>query len=47
MKRKPKLGSIYQRKKRAPDGTVEVLPTWWIQYSRAGKQYRESTKTPD
>ena len=45
MKRKPKLGTIYQRKKRAPDGTEVVLPTWWIQYSRGGKIFRESAKT--
>jgi integrase len=45
MKRKPKLGSIFQRKKRAPDGSVLVLPTWWIQYSRDGKVFRESAKT--
>jgi integrase len=45
MKRKPKLGTIYQRKKRAPDGTEVVLPTWWIQYSRGGKIFRESVKS--
>src|SRR5580704_14285288 len=45
MKRKPKLGTIFQRKKRAPDGAVVVLPTWWIQYSRNGKVFRESAKT--
>src|SRR5579862_7050763 len=45
MNRKPKLGTIFQRKKRAPDGTVVVLPTWWIQYSRSGRVFRESAKT--
>ena len=45
MTRKPKLGTIYQRKARAPDGKVAVLPTWWIRYSRGGKQFRESAKT--
>src|SRR5258708_2691008 len=45
MTRKPKLGTIFQRNARAPDGTVVVLPTWWIRYSRAGKQFRESAKT--
>jgi integrase len=45
MKRKPKLGTIFQRKKRAPDGTAVVLPTWWIQYSRNGRVFRESAKT--
>ena len=45
MTRKPKLGTIFQRNIRAPDGTVVVLPTWWIRYSRAGRQFRESAKT--
>lgn len=45
MKRKPKLGTIFQRKKRAPDGAYVVLPIWWIQYSRDGQQFRESAKT--
>lgn len=45
MTRKPKLGTIFQRNARAPDGSVAVLPTWWIRYSKGGKQYRESTKT--
>jgi integrase len=45
MTRKPKLGTIFQRKARAPDGAVVVLPTWWIRYSRGGKQFRESAKT--
>jgi integrase len=47
MTRKPKLGTIFQRKARAPDGSEVVLSTWWIRYSRAGKQYRESAKTDD
>jgi integrase len=47
MTRKPKLGTIFQRKARAPDGTVVVLSTWWIQYSRGGRQFRESAKTED
>jgi hypothetical protein len=47
MTRKPRLGTIFQRNARAPDGTVVVLPTWWIRYSRGGKQFRESSKTED
>ncbi len=38
-----KLGSIYQRKKKLPDGTLETLPTWWIKYYRDGKPFRESS----
>lgn len=41
---KPKLGRIFQRKWRRPDGTTELLPTLWIEwYDRAGKQHRAST----
>ena len=43
--RKPHFGSIYQRKKKLPDGSVITLPTYWIQYSRGGRVYRESTKS--
>ena len=43
--RKPHFGSSYQRKKKLPDGSVITLPTYWIQYSRGGRVYRESTKT--
>ena len=38
-----KLGSIYQRKKKLPDGTLQTLPTWWIKYYRDGKPFRESS----
>jgi integrase len=41
--RKPKLGSIYQRKKKQPDGRVVALPTWWIKYYRTGQPFRESS----
>lgn len=36
---------LYQRKKKRADGTVMVLPTWWIKYSKNGRVYRESTST--
>ncbi len=40
----PKLGRIFQRKWKRPDGTVELLPTLWIEwYDREGRQHREST----
>jgi hypothetical protein len=42
---KAKLGSLYQRKKKLPDGTVQVLPTWWIQYSENGQVFRESSES--
>jgi integrase len=41
------FGSIYQQKKRRPDGTVNVLPTWWIKYSKGGRIYRESSESYD
>jgi len=40
---KAKLGSLYQRKKKLPDGTVQTLPTWWIKYYRNGQPFRESS----
>jgi len=43
--RKPHFGSIFRRKKRQADGSVITLPKYWIQYSRDGRVYRESTKT--
>src|SRR4051794_841176 len=43
--RKTHFGSIYQRKKKHPDGGKVTLPTYWIQYCRNGQVYRESTKT--
>jgi integrase len=41
--RKPKFGSLYQRKKKAPDGTVTILPIWWIKYTKDGQVFRESS----
>ncbi len=43
--RKPRFGTIYQRTKKLPDGTVVTLPKYWIQYCRNGRVYRESAKT--
>jgi integrase len=43
--RKPRFGSIYQRKKKLPDGTVVTLPRFWIQYCKDGRVFRESAKT--
>src|SRR4051812_32519617 len=40
-----KLGSLYQRKKKLPDGTYKVLPTWWIQYLKNGQVFRESSRS--
>src|SRR5690242_15282467 len=42
---KPKLGSIYQRTKKLPDGTKIALPTYWIKYYVKGKPVRESSKS--
>src|ERR1700674_1706746 len=42
-----KLGSLYQRKKKRPDGSVQVLPTWWVKYRRNGQVFRESTGETD
>src|ERR1019366_5300158 len=36
---------IYQQKKKRADGTVAVLPMWWVKYSKNGQVFRESTKT--
>ena len=41
------FGSVYQQKKRHPDGTVLVLPTWWIKYSKDGRVFRESSESHD
>jgi integrase len=45
--RRPKLGSIYQRKKKQRDGSVVMLPTWWIKYHRNGQAFRESSHSED
>lgn len=44
-RRRPRLGSIYRRRKKLPDGRVAELPTWWIKYSNDGQPIRESTGT--
>src|SRR2546426_7368364 len=41
--RRPKFGSIYQRKKKLPDGTVKILSIWWIKYRKSGQVFRESS----
>jgi len=40
---RPHFGSIYQRKKRLPDGTGQTSPIWWIKYSKNGQTFRESS----
>jgi hypothetical protein len=47
MANKRGFGSIYQQRKKAPDGSVMVLPTWWIKYSKNGKPFRESSNSYD
>ena len=39
------MGSIYQRKKKQPDGTLKALPTLWLKYLENGRVRRESAKT--
>jgi integrase len=41
------FGSVYQQRKRGPDGTLVVLPTWWIKYSKNGAPVRESSESYD
>jgi integrase len=41
--RRPKLGSIYQRTRKQPDGSAIAMPTWWIKYYRGGQPFRESS----
>jgi integrase len=41
------LGSLYQRKKKRPDGTVQVLPNWWVKYRRNAQVFRESSGETD
>jgi integrase len=41
------LGSLYQRKKKRSDGTVQILPTWWVKYRRHGQVFRESSGETD
>ncbi len=40
---RPRFGSIYQRTKKLPDGTVRILPKWWIKYHKNGQVFRESS----
>src|SRR5437762_2377642 len=39
------LGSIYRRTVKEADGTVREIPTWHVQFSVNGQQFRESTHT--
>ena len=39
------LGSIYRRTVKEADGTLREIPTWQVQFSVNGLQYRESTHT--
>jgi integrase len=39
------LGSIYRRTVTETDGTLREIPTWQVQFSVNGLQYRESTRT--
>jgi integrase len=39
------LGSIYRRTVKETDGTLREIPTWQVQFSVNGLQYRESTHT--
>lgn len=32
MANKRGFGSVYQKKKRTPNGNMVTLPTWWIKY---------------
>lgn len=40
---RPRFGSIYQRTKKLPDGTVVTLSHWWIKYRKNGQVFRESS----
>src|SRR5262245_40039594 len=39
------MGCLYRRKRKRKDGTVRVLPTWWMKYYEGGRAVRESTGT--
>jgi integrase len=46
MRNRPRLGSIYRRRKRMRDGSVVELPNWWIKYSNGnGRIFRESSRS--
>jgi len=47
MANKRGFGSVYQQKKKRPDGSVVVLPTWWVKYSKGGQIFRESSGSYD
>lgn len=40
-----KLGSVYRRKKRLPNGRLVTLPTYWLKYRDNGRVFRESART--
>src|SRR5688572_7240414 len=39
------LGSIYRRVVKDAEGTEREIPTWQVQFSVNGRQFRESTHT--
>src|SRR5438067_48834 len=45
MPKRPRLGSIYRRNKKMPDGTRVELPTYWIKVYDDGRPIRQSAKT--
>ena len=46
MRNRPRLGSIYRRRKRMRDGSFVELPNWWIKYSNgSGRIFRESSRS--
>jgi len=47
MPNKRGFGSLYQQKKKGPDGNLVTLPTWWIKYSKGGQVFRESSGSYD
>ncbi len=44
---KLKAGSIYQRRKKLPDGRGTILAPWWIKYTKNGQVFRESSGSED
>ena len=40
-----RFGSVYQRKKKLPNGTMTTLAVWWIKYRKGAQIVRESTGT--
>jgi integrase len=47
MPRRPTAGRIYRPKYRTRDGSTVEAQVWWIGYSSAGKEIRESSKSTD